>query len=380
MFKIFIVTERRADFSRFDPIIKIIQKDKKLDYQLVVTGIHLMNEYGYTINEIKKKKYKIYKNFKIFNKKYLKINDGAEMANSLGKATSELSKILTKSKPDLILSGFDIAANLAVTICGAHMNIPVAHIQGGEVSGNIDESIRHAMSKFSNFHFTANNETKKRLIRMGEVPKNIFPVGCPSIDALKNEKKVNRLKILKNFGIDMKKKYLLIIQHPVTSELHNSSNQFAETIAALKKMKLQHLIIFPNNDAGSVKIVKLIRKSKLNFVRSLDLKEYKTLLQSCSALIGNSSSGIHEAASFKVPVVNIGTRQQGRFKPKNVISVGYSRNKIYFAIKKALSNKFNKKIKKIKNPYGDGNSAKKIVSIIKRLNLKNFNTQKQITY
>ena len=380
MIKIFIVTERRADFSRFDPIIKIIKNDRSLDYQLVVTGIHLMKEYGYTINEIRKKKYKIYSKFKIFDNKYLKINDGAEMAKSLGKAISKLSKVINKAKPDLILSGFDIAANLAVTICGAHMNIPVAHIQGGEVSGTIDESIRHAMTKFSNFHFTANNETKRRLIKMGEVSKNIFPVGCPSIDALKSEKTVNKSIILKNFNINIKKKYILIIQHPVTSELYDSKKQFIETVAAIKKINLQHLIIFPNNDAGSVNIVSLIKKSNLNYVQSPDLKEYKTLLNSCSALVGNSSSGIHEAASFKVPVVNIGTRQQGRFKPKNVISVNYSRKKIYLAIKKALSKSFKYRIRDIKNPYGEGNSAKKIIEIIKKIDLKNFNTQKQITY
>ena len=380
MIKIFIVTERRADFSRFDPIIKLIKKDKNLDYQLVVTGIHLMKEYGYTIDEIKKKKYKIYDQFKIFDKKYLEINDGAEMSNSLGKAVSKLSKILTKAKPDLILSGFDIAANLAVTICGAHMNIPVAHIQGGEVSGTIDESIRHAMTKFSNFHFTANNDSKRRLIKMGEVPKNIFAVGCPSIDALKNEKDLENSKVLKKFNIDMKKKYMLVIQHPVTSELNKSSNQFIETISSVKKTNLQHLIIFPNNDAGAFKIVKFLKKSKLNYAQSLDLREYKTLLKHCSVLVGNSSSGIHEAASFTIPVVNIGTRQQGRFKSKNVITTPYSRKKIYLAIKKAMSDNFNNKIKGIINPYGDGKSAKRIVSIIKRFDLKNFNTQKQITY
>ena len=380
MTKIFIVTERRADFSRFNPIIKLIKKDQKLDYQLVVTGIHLMKEYGYTINEIKNKKFKIYDQFKIFDKNYLEINDGAEMSNSLGIALSKLSKILSRAKPDLILSGFDIAANLAVTICGAHMNIPVAHIQGGEVSGTIDESIRHAMTKFSNFHFTANNESKLRLIKMGEVPKNIFPVGCPSIDALKNEKDLDHGKILKKFKIDIKKKYLLVIQHPVTSELSKSSKQFMETISALKKFKIQHLIIFPNNDAGAYKIVRLLIKSKLNYVKSLNLREYKTLLKHCSALVGNSSSGIHEAASFKIPVVNIGTRQQGRLKPKNIITSGYSKAQIYSAIKRATSNSFKKKMHNLVNPYGDGKSAKKIISIIKKFNLRKFNTQKKITY
>ena len=147
--KIFIVTERRADFSRFRPILKLIKKESKINYQLVVTGLHLIKKYGYTINEIKKDKIKIHNKFVMFNKKYFNQNDGAAMSDAMGIAFRNLSKILKKSKPDLILSGFDIAANFALTVCGAHMNIPVAHIQGGEVSGTIDESIRHGMSKFS---------------------------------------------------------------------------------------------------------------------------------------------------------------------------------------------------------------------------------------
>ena len=161
--KVFIVSERRADFSRFKPILKLIKKTKKLDYTLVVTGNHILKNYGNTIDEIKEEKFKIYKTFKMFLKN--KDNDGSEMVHGLGVAIQELSKILKKNRPDIILSGFDIAANLAVTIVGAHMNIPVAHIQGGEVSGTIDESIRHAMSKFSHYHFVSNEDAKNRLVK-----------------------------------------------------------------------------------------------------------------------------------------------------------------------------------------------------------------------
>ena len=165
--KILIVTERRADFSRFKPILKLIQKEKSLSYDLVVTGIHLDKRFGYTKNEIKDEKFKIFSEFKIFDKNYFIKNDGASMSEALGKAFIKLPKIIERSNPDLILSGFDIAANFALTVCGAHMNIPVAHIQGGEVSGTIDESLRHGMSKFSNFHFTATQETKKKINKNG---------------------------------------------------------------------------------------------------------------------------------------------------------------------------------------------------------------------
>ena len=153
-----------------------------------------------------------------------------------------------------------------------------------------------------------------------------------------------------------------------------------QTLEAVKKSKMQHLIIFPNNDAGSKKILKLIEKSKMNFVSTLSLSEYKTLLSSNMILVGNSSSGIHEAASFKVPVVNIGTRQQGRYKPKNIISVDYDEDRILSAINYCKTSKFKKKISNLENPYGDGKSAQRIVKIIKKLKLKNFNTQKQLTY
>lgn len=378
--KIFIVTERRADFSRFKTILELIKKEKNMSYQLAVTGLHLVKKYGYTITEILKNNFNVKYKFKMFDKKYHLENDGAAMSYAMGRAFCELSKILKKNKPDLILSGFDIAANFAVTVCGAHMNIPVAHIQGGEVSGTIDESLRHGMSKFSNFHFTANQDSRIRLIKMGEMAKNIFVVGCPSIDALKSEKKLSRKKIKKKFRIDLLKPYSIIIQHPVTSELNDAEKQMLETIKALKHFKIQHLIVFPNNDAGSNKILNSIKKSNLNFTPNLNLREYKTLLSNCKILIGNSSSGIHEAATYKVPVINIGSRQNGRIKPKNVISVNHKENEIIQAINKGLSKKFNNRIRNLKNPYGDGTASKKIIKVIKKFNLNNFNTQKKISY
>ncbi len=378
--KIFIVTERRADFSRFKPIIKLIEKDKSLRYDLVVTGIHLNKSFGYTKKEILDEKFKIFNEFKIFDKNYHIKNDGSAMSEALGKVFINLPKIIEKSKPDIILSGFDIAANFALAVCGAHMNIPVAHIQGGEVSGTIDESIRHAMSKFSNFHFTATKETKNRLIKMGEIKKNIFVVGCPSIDALKMEQEEESKIIKKKFNIDILKDYILIIQHPVTTEIKDVHKQFVETLEALRKIQIQKLFVFPNNDAGSTKIINLIKRKKFNHCQTLSLKEYKTLLKNSKALVGNSSSGIHEAATYKIPVLNIGTRQEGRTKSINVVNAKYDRIEIYNSLQKILKQNFKKKLRNLKNLYGDGNSSKKIIKIIKRLKLKNFNTQKKITY
>jgi GDP/UDP-N,N'-diacetylbacillosamine 2-epimerase (hydrolysing) len=379
---ILVVTERRADFSRFKPILDLIKKDTNLKYSLVVTGIHLIKKYGYSIDEIKKSNHTIYKSFKMYKDTSIKNDDGANMVGALGRAIIELSKIVKDVKPDLILSGFDIAANFGVTIVGAHMNIPVAHIQGGEVSGTIDESIRHAMSKFSHYHLVSNNDAKKRLIKMGEVKKNIFIVGCPSIEALKMEKKINSEYFLKKIGININKKFIIVIQHSVTSELKNVKFQIQETLKAIKESNISTLFVCPNNDAGSLYIINEIKKNKkLFYTPTLTLAEYKNLLKSCFALVGNSSSGIHEASSFYKPVINIGTRQNGRLRSKNIIDCSHDSKKILLNIKKLDQKNFYKKLtSKLKNPYEAPGTSRKIVSIIKKIPFKSSDLQKKITY
>jgi UDP-hydrolysing UDP-N-acetyl-D-glucosamine 2-epimerase len=376
--KILIITERRADYSRFKTILKLINKSKSLDYILVVTGTHLLKTHGLTVDEIKKDKFRI--DYKIKSFFSLNTDDGENMVVAIGNVLKKISSIIKKSKPDIILTGFDIGANFALTVAGAHLNIPVAHIQGGEVTGSIDESLRHAMSKFSNYHLVANNDAKQRLIKMGERRENIFNVGCPSLDALFLEKKINPTEILKKFKIDVKKDFIIIIQHSVTSEDKHSGKQILETIEAVKKSLLPALFVLPNNDSGHFNIIKVIKKSRIQWAETLSLSQYSTLLSYARILIGNSSSGIHEAASFKLPVINIGTRQRGRLQPKNVINADYNRYDIYNKIKFCMSNKkYLKTIKSLKNPYGDGKSSLKIVKILNKIDLTK-STQKQNTY
>ncbi len=380
--KILIVTERRADFSRFKPIIDKINNDKKLDYLLIVTGIHLLKKYGLSINEIKKTGIKINQTFKMYSNVSIKNDDGANMVSAFGTAIINLSRILKKTKPDIVLSGFDISANFAVTVAAAHMNIPIAHIQGGEVSGTIDESIRHAMSKFSHYHLVSNKDAKQRLIKMGEEKSKIHIVGCPSIEALFNEKLLSNKVLEKKFGLSLEKKFIIVIQHSVTTELHNTKNQIKSTIDAIKKSKIQTLFICPNNDAGSTIIINAIKKSKnIFFTPTLTLSEYRSLLQKCFALVGNSSSGIHEASSFYKPVINIGSRQNGRLRSKNIIDVKHNKNEIFDVLIKLENKKFyNKLIKNLKNPYSLLNTSSKILKVLKRINLDQKLLQKKITY
>jgi len=380
MKKILLVTERRADYSRFKEILKEINNQVTLKYVLVVTGIHLEKSFGKTINEIIKDGFKISHKFRMFDKKYLENDDVGGMSRALARCFKHLTKIVETEKPDFILSGFDIAANFSLTTIGAHMNIPVGHIQGGEVSGNIDESLRHAMSKFSHIHFVSNVDAQNRLIKMGEPKKSIYKVGCPSIDALLNTKDRSNSYMKKKYNLDLKEKYFLIIQHPVTSEKKLINKHINNIFDAISNFDIKIFFILPNNDYGAKAIVNKIKFSKMLYASHLELADYKTLLKNCKLILGNSSSGIHEAATFKRPVVNIGSRQQGRFKGKNVIDVGNNPKEIQKGIHKAIRNGFNKKIKNIKNPYGSGGSSKKIVQIIKNLKLNKFKTQKQNTY
>lgn len=371
MRKVFLITERRADYSRFQPILKLLEQDEELSYDLVVTGMHLKKEHGYTIDEVKADGFEIFSTFDMFLEE---ADSGAAMVRSLGEAIKKVTYELEKSKPDIILSGFDIAANAAVSIAGAHMNIPVAHIQGGEVTGTIDESIRHAMSKFSHYHFAANQDACERLIKMGEVPEHVFDVGCPSIDAIKAVK--HDPHIHKRY--DLSDDYFLVIQHPVTTEVASSRDQIKQTIDALVDSDQDFLFILPNNDAGFSAIIDEVTTSKLKSVETLSIDDYVNLLRNATALVGNSSSGIHEAATFNVPVVNVGSRQQGRLRPENVIDVGHDSNDILEALQKC------KKMKadgiEFENPYGDGDSAAKIVALLKTIDLSDKIIQKRITY
>ena len=377
--KILLVTERRADYTKLRPILKEISKSKKLDYFLIVTGSHLLKEHGKTIDEIKNDGFKITSTFSMFNK--TKKDNGAEMTRAFGRAIMKLSDIIEKLKPDVVLIGFDIGANFAAAIIGAHMNIIVGHIEGGELSGTIDESIRHATSKFSHLHFTSNIDATNRLKKMGEDSKYIFTVGNTSLDGIKSIKKIKETELGKKYDIDLSKKFIIILQHTVTTEIDSIGLNFLKTIQAVRETNIPSIVIYGNPDAGSKQIAKLLKNSKIKEYPNVPYNDYINLLKHASALVGNSSSGIIEAPFLHIPTINIGTRQAGRLRSQSVIDVSYNKNEIKHAILKMTTDKqFLKKIKKQKQLYGDGNSSKKIIKILEKLNLKNISIQKKMTY
>jgi UDP-N-acetylglucosamine 2-epimerase (non-hydrolysing)/GDP/UDP-N,N'-diacetylbacillosamine 2-epimerase (hydrolysing) len=375
--RVALVSERRADYSRFKPVLLEIQKDPELDYVLFVTGSHLLRKYGHTVDKIRADGFRIEAELPMYEEKYE--DTGAEMARGLGRVLMRISEELETTRPDIVLAGFDLGSNLAIAMAGAHMNIPVAHIQGGEVTGSIDECLRHATTRFAHVHLPSSDDAVERLIKMGENPEHVFKVGDPSLDLLLNAPAMPREQVVREFDLDPSRPYAIAIQHPVTTEVEDSGSQIRNTINALGQTNLQALFIFPNTDAGNKRIIEEIQSRGGTWTTGLEPEVYANVLRHAAVLIGNSSSGIHEAASFRVPVVNIGTRQEGRLRPENVIDVGYSERDILEGTRKAISGSFREKLTG-NNPYGDGKAAPRIVGVLKTLKITRELLQKKLAY
>ena len=317
--KIIVTTGTRAEYGILRPILKEITKRKKLQLILVVTGTHLSRRHGMTINEIKKDKFKIYQTFK-----FLPNDDtGFSAAKSLGEGVVQFAKIFKKIKPDINLILGDRDEMLASAIAAYHMNIPNAHIHGGDVSGNIDEYTRHAITKISNIHFPATEKSKRRIIKMGENPKFVFLTGSPSIDELRSNKITSSKQFESKYGFKLTKKLIVLVQHPVTTQTAKTKKHIQNTLNAIEYFGYRTIIIAPNSDAGSNTIFKNIKHfaKNHNFVRifsSLPRSDFLCMIKNCGVLVGNSSSGLIEASYFGTPVVNIGIRQHGREKGKKV--------------------------------------------------------------
>lgn len=368
MRKVLVVIERRADYSRFRPVLQLLKSDPFFELYLVVTGINLLPSHGEDIEKIKADGFSVHATIPMFHEH--SPDSGAEMVRGISRVLFGIVDVLEEVKPDLVLTGFDIGANFATTVAAAHMNIPVAHLQGGEVTGSIDESLRHAMSKFAHLHFPATEDAKRRLIAMGEHPEHIFVVGCPSLDVLLNAPVISRETLEERFQVDFSKPTVILIQHPVTTESADSRQQIEATVAALLQVSVQTIAVLPNNDAGFSDIVSAVAHSGMRSYPSLDVETFANLYRHVSAIVGNSSSGIHEAATFHVPTINIGTRQQGREGPLSVIDVGYDTKEIVAALEKALFDEaYRKSLLSVVNPYGDGKTAPRIYKILKEISL-----------
>lgn len=374
--KILYVTGTRADYGLMKSVLRAIDKHPKLELTIVVTGMHLMEEFGSTVEEVKKDGFEIHEIDATYEK-----DNNESMANFIGKFIQLLTKKVTEIKPDIILLLGDRGEMLAGAIVGTYLTIPIAHLAGGDITSTVDEHARHAITKLAHIHFPATEKSAERLIKMGEDPSNIFVVGAPGLDSILNEELIEPQKIAKHYKLELSKPILLAIQHP-TTEVEDASDQIHETLEAILELKHQTVLIYPNADAGGRRMIEVIKKYPfIKAFKSIPHKEYLSLMKMASVLTGNSSSGIIEAPSFGLPVVNIGSRQEGRERAENVIDVDYNKEQIKAAIKKALYDEdFKEKVKNCKNPYGDGKAGVRIADVLNKIKIDKTLLQKKLTY
>ncbi len=376
--KLLFINGSRGEWGYIRPIINLCKK-KSIQYSICATNMILLPSHGNLKEEI------IDSGYSISDQIYMSLegNNHLSMAKSLGIFMSSFVDTLAREKPDWIICAGDRGEQLIATICGSYTYIPVAHIQAGERSGNIDGVSRHAIGKLAHLHFAANKDAEERLLKSGEEPFRIYNVGAPQLDEMVMENIPKLSETLVKLSLPIKEKYLLCVHHPVTEEAGSSYQNMKNLISALSKFDIPKIIILPNNDAGSYQTRKSImdnRKSDMYLFDNLSRKDYLSLLKNCSAIIGNSSSGLLEAPTFKVPALNIGIRQKNRVQGENVLNCSNEEKSIEDGIKRVLSKNFKDKLNNIINPYGDGKSSERIISILEKIKIDSKLLVKQITY
>jgi len=368
--KIWIVTGSRAEYGLLKPLIKKIKEDNRFMLEIIVTGQHLSGRYGFTFEEIEKDGFRI-------NKKVDMLLEGdseRSIAQSVASGISKFSGIFSKERPDLLIVLGDRFEIFAVASAAFIFKVPIAHLNGGELtSGAMDDVFRHAITKMSILHFVSTTEYRRRVMQLGEDPQRVFNVGAIGIDNIKQAKLLSRFQLQKELGFKLGKKNALVTYHPATLESNTCAVSFNQLLLALDNFKDVKIIFTrPNADIGSFEIRRMIDDYvRRNIGRakafvSLGTLRYLSLIKNVDVVIGNSSSGIIEAPSFGKPTVNIGDRQKGRIRAKNVIDSGPKMKQILSSIKKALSPEFIKLCKSVSNPYGKGNTAEKIYRVIKK--------------
>jgi len=374
--KVCFLTGTRAEYGLLSGLIKKIEKYKSCTSQLIVTGTHLSKEYGNTIDTILKDKIKITRKIDISLIKNTRLG----VSKSFSIAVEKISKNLNSMNPDLLVLLGDRYETFAAAVSATILNIPIAHIHGGETTqGAFDESFRHSITKMSHFHFCSTEAYKKRIIQLGENPKNVFCVGSLGIDNILSNKYMNIKQLEKEFSLSFSKKNIFITFHPVTLERDTSKQHFRNLLRSLNKIEEVSLFFSKANaDPGGKKINNEIERfvqknqSKSTFKSSYGQNLYFSLLKHMDLVIGNSSSGLIEVPHFKIPTINIGDRQLGRIMGKSVINCSPTEDSIDSALEKAFSKSFLNYIKKFKNPYGKGGATEKIAKKISSLDLDNI--------
>lgn len=381
--KITVVTGTRAEYGILYPVMKAIERSEDLRLSIVATGMHLSCEFGHTIDEIRKDGFKIDSAVDMI----LSGDSQLSMAKSLGIGIMGISQALWSIRPDFVMVCGDRSEAFAAAVSAAYMNFPVAHLLGGDHArgSNIDDSLRFAITKFAHIHFPATEGHGERIRRLGEEPWRVHVVGSPALDTILRAKLPASNQTLEALSLEPRKPVALIVQHPTSINAADSKKEMEATMEALCELNIQSAVIYPNADAGGRAMIDVIKKYEgrpfIRVFRSLPRDKYLALMSAASVMVGNSSSGLIEAPSFRLPAVNIGIRQEGRDRAENVIDVGHDKEKIKAAIRKALNDKkFLNRVKNCLNPYGDGKASERIVAILRNTEITSDLLRKRITY
>ncbi len=368
--KIVFLTGTRADFGKLKSLLKITQNHTDFDVQIFATGMHLDEKYGLTVNEIYKSGFK-----NVFE---YKNHEGTEfMDRTLAKTITGFSKYIATQQPDLIVVHGDRVEALAGAIVGSLNNILVAHIEGGEISGTIDELIRHSVSKLSHIHLVSNEEAKKRLIQMGELPSSINVIGSPDLDLMNPATLPSLEKVKKYYEIPFDA-FAILMFHPTTTEYKNVKKDVKSVVDAVLLSEENYIVIYPNNDLGTKEILEEYQRfeqhSKIKIYPSLRFEYFLRLLKESKFIIGNSSAGIREAPYYHVPTIDIGTRQCNRGLATSIMNVPYKTDAIVSAIDSVQHQK-NKNVHS--NEFGTGNSDQLFLNLLQSNKIWSVNCQKQ---
>jgi UDP-hydrolysing UDP-N-acetyl-D-glucosamine 2-epimerase len=381
--KICTVVGSRANYSSIKSAMRAIKAHSDLQLQLVCVASAVLDRYGQVVDLIERDGFSIDERLHML----VEGETPTTMVKSTGMGLIELSSVFDRLEPDIVITVGDRFETMATTLAAAYMNIPIAHTMGGEVSGTIDESIRHATTKFAHVHFPASRDAADRIAKLGELREMIFRVGCPRIDLVAEVLRTgdDGLSSIFNLGVgsalDLDRPFVLVSQHPVTTEYGEGEKQIATTLAAVRRLGTQTIVLWPNADAGSEDVARGIRKLRergladnMHFFKNLPTDTYIRLMRKTACLIGNSSSAIREGAFIGTPAVNIGTRQVGRERGPNVLDCDHDEASIYEAVKTQMARgRYDSA-----DTYGDGEAGGRIADTL--AGLGTIEVQKRITY
>ena len=371
--KVCVVTGSRAEYGLLRRLLRAIQSDSELTLQIIATGSHLSPEFGSTYTQIEKDNFRADRSIEMLVSSDTRVG----MVKSIGLGMIGFADALNELQPDLVVLLGDRFEILASALAAATLDIPIAHVHGGEVtSGAIDDSFRHSITKLAHFHYVAAESYRKRVIQLGEHPSRVKVVGGLGIDNISDQVQFSRTELESSLGVVFRERNLLITYHPVTHHLSNTEQEITELLIALDELKNTTLIFtYPNADPQGRLVVELIKRyvdknSHAYLVSSLGSERYLSCVLHCDGVIGNSSSGLLEAPSLRRGTINIGTRQEGRLQAKSVINCEANRSSIDKAIKKLYTPRFKHLLENTVNPYGTGGAYLKILKDIKEIDLK----------